>query len=318
MKTVSLFIFLCFLILVARAQGNKSYEPVDNFVQSLGRLDSFNVATIADTLTSKFPEKINKARAIYYWIANNISIDTKATRSNDNSKSDPVIVIKTRKATSLGFATLVQEMSSMANIRCLVVDGYVKNFAEDINNKADGVNHSWNVIQLGQSPEQWYYVDAAKASGTFDIKYAVFTENFTSNYFFADKTLFNLDHYPDNGAWQLGNGPKNLKDFYALPVILPAAYTLGVQKPQPMNGFIKSKTKNTTTFSFNYNPDITISNISLVMGEGKKQQKPEPVNFSQGNGIISFTWKFKKDDTYPVTIVADGKPILQYYAEIEE
>jgi len=316
MKKILLLLFSLPMLFPAKGQSSK-FSAVDTYIQTLGRLDSFNVATIADTLTRKFDNKYDKSRAIYYWIANNISLDPKSIRANDKTKSDPVIVIKSRKTTPLGFATLVQEMCSMANIRCLVVDGYVKNFAEDINNKADGVNHSWNVIQLGQSPEQWFYVDAAKASGSLDRK-SILTKEFTSEYFFADKTLFNLDHFPDNSAWQLGGGPKSIKDFYSLPVILPAAFTVGLQKPKPANGYIKTKTRNFTSFSFVYDPAIPISTISLVMGEGKKQQKPEPVNFNTAKGSITFTYQFKKEDSYPVTVVADGKEILQYYAEVED
>ena len=71
-------------------------------------------------------------------------------------------------------------MCSQANIRCLSVDGYVKNFPEEINDIPDEINHSWNVVQLGLSPEEWYYVDAAKGSGYLDKKRSVFTKKFTS------------------------------------------------------------------------------------------------------------------------------------------
>ncbi len=276
------------------------------------------MATIADTITRNFNDKEDKARAIYYWIANNIAIDPKATRANDNKKSDPVDVIQLRKATPIGFALLVQEMCSMANIRCLTLDGYVKKNADDINNKADEINHSWNVVQLGMSPEQWFYIDAAKASGFMDNKMSFFTKSFTSEYFFADKLLFNLDHFPDNSAWQLNGGPKSLKEFYSLPVISNAAYIYGLQKPTPLNGYIKTKIKNTTGFSFVYNNTVPIKNIFLIMGEEKKQWKPEPMNFIDNNGVISFSFQFKKADIYPVRIVADDKELLQYYIEVDE
>lgn len=315
--------FFLLIILITSSTSNihaqsKNFTTTDEFVKQLGSLDNLNVATIADTITHKFSEKYDKARAIFYWIANNIALDPKAIKSNDNKKKDPVDVVRLRKATPIGFALLVQEMCSMANIRCLTVDGYVKSKAEEINNKPDEINHSWNVVQLGQSPEQWYYIDAAKASGFTDIKMTVFTGQFTSEYFFADKSLFNLDHFPDNDAWQLGPGPKNLKEFYALPVISNAAYTYGLQKPLPMNGYIKTKIKTTTIFSFIYNNTIPIKNIFLVMGEEKKLFKPEPMNFKDNNGVISFSFQFKRADTYPVRIVADDKELLQYFVEVEE
>lgn len=296
----------------------KDFSSVDDQVKKLGSLDNLNVATIADTITRNFSEKYDKARAIFYWIANNIAIDPKATKSKDNKKTDPVDVVQLRKATALGFALLVQEMCSMANIRCLTVDGYVKSSADEISNKADEINHSWNVVQLGQSPEQWFYIDAFKASGFTDKKFTGFTKLFTSEYFFADKSLFNLDHYPDNDAWQLGGGPKNLKEFYALPVISNAAYRYGLYKPQPMNGHIKTKTKNITSFSFVYNNAIPIKNIILIIGDEKRQLKPEPMNFTDNNGVLSFNYQFKRADSYPVRILADGADLLQYYVESED
>ncbi|MEO6490978.1 MAG: transglutaminase domain-containing protein [Ferruginibacter sp.] len=309
------FIFSTSIDLFAQ---NKDNSATDEYVKNLGPLSALNVATIADTITEKFTDKYDKARAIFYWISNNIQLDPKAIKSNDNKRTDPVDVIQFRKTTPGGFSLLIQEMCSMANIRCLSVDGYVKYNATDINNKADDMNHSWNVVQLGQSPEQWYYVDAAKGSGYVDLKTKLFVKQFTSEYFFADKTLFNLDHYPDNQAWQLGIGPKSLKEFYALPVISNAAYKYGLQRPDPRTGYIKTKSDAAVKFTFNYNNKIPINNIFLQMGEEKKQWKPEPINFNDNGGSVTFTYKFKKADTYPVRIVADGNELLQYFVESEE
>lgn len=299
-------------------QGRAQYASVDEYVKKLGPLEDFNVATIADTISRKFPDKQEKARAIFYWIANNIAMDPKAIRSNDTKKNDPVMVVQLRKATALGFATLFQEMCSMANIRCLIIDGYVKNFAEDINNKPDEVNHSWNVVQLGQSPDKWHYVDAAKASGFLDKKMSMFTKNFTSEYFFADKGLFNIDHYPDNAAWYLGGEQKNLSSFYALPVIGQVAYAYGLGKPSPLTGHIKTKNTKPIQFGFQHRSPQPIGSISLLIGEGNKQVKPEPMNFTDNAGTVNFSFTFKKADTYPVRIMVDGKELLQYIVESEE
>lgn len=319
MKKTILFLLLACIIICVNAQPSQTaLSANDEYVKQLGALENLNVATIADTISRKFIDKKDKARAIYFWIANNISLDPKATRSNDNKKADPVIVIQERKTTPLGFANLVQEMCSMANIRCLVVDGFVKKSAEEINNKADEINYSWNVVQLGQSPDKWYYIDAASAAGFLDKKMSVFTRQFITDYFFADKALFNLSHYPDNSGWYLGNDQKSLKEFYALPIIGRSAFAIGLQKPLPLNGFIKAKKGNNVSFSFNYNPGTAITDISIVIGEGSKQLRPDKIDFTDNGGSIKFNYKFKKDDTYPFTIMADGKEILRYYAEIEE
>lgn len=307
-----------FILNTTAIKAQSKFAATDEYVKQLGALENFNVATIADTISRNFPDKYSKARAIFYWIANNISIDPKATKANDKKNTLPEDVVRLRKTTPLGFSLLVQEMCSMANIRCLSVDGYLKNYAEDINNKADDINHSWNVVQLGQSPDQWFYVDAAKASGFLDRKMSSFTKLFTSEYFFADRALFNLDHYPDNEAWQLGGGPKSLREFYALPVINYASYKYGLRKPQPTGGYIKTKTRATVNFSFIYNDSINIKNIFLVMGEEKRQLKPEPMNFKQSGGVVSFSFQFKRSDIFPVKIVVDGNDLLEYMVEAED
>ncbi len=319
-KLLPLLAGMIILLNITYAQNPPSqYSATDNFVQKLGSLDSLNVARIADTLTRRVADKEQKARAIFYWISNNIAWDIKAMRSGDQRKSNPEDVIKLRKATPLGYAKLFQEMSSIANIRCLVVDGYVKNYSDDINNPADEINHSWNVVQLGQSPEQWYFVDVARAGGNFaDKKMTMYKPGFTSNYFFPDRALFNLDHFPDNDAWQLGGGPKSRKDFYALPVIDRAAYDIGLKKPVPVSGLIKTKTKTKVNFSFVYADEATISNVSLLIGEGKKMQKPEPMNFTAANGVVNFSYQFKTGDSFPVAVLVDGKEMLHYLVEVTE
>ncbi len=319
MKKPLLFFIASILFNFSFAQISiPKYKYIDDDVQKLGALIDFNVATIADTITRNFSDNEQKARAIFYWIANNISIDPKATKMHDDRNKEPEKVIASRKATALGFSLLVQEMCSYAKIRCLSVDGYVKNFAAEINETADEKNYSWNVIQLGQSPETWYYVDACRASGFLDKKLATFTKQFTSQYFFTDRKMFNLVYFPDNSAWQLGPGVKSLKGYYALPVFGSQAIALEMRNPLPLTGFIKTKLNKATEFSFAINNDNTITKISIIIGDEKKQMKEEPMNFDNNSGDIKFSYTFKKEDTFPIKIIADGKEVMTYMVEVTE
>ena len=299
---------------------NTDYAAADAHAAKLGPLSTLNVATIADTITRPFNDKAQKARAIYYWITHNISLDLKATKANDNRNIDPVIVISSRKANPLGFATLFQEMSSMANIRCLTVDGYIKRNYTDIKNVPDEVNHSWVVVQLGKTPTEWYYIDPASGAGYSDEAMKTFTPSFTSEYFFAEKSLFDFTHFPDNMAWQLGGpkAPKTKKDFYVFPVIHNNAFTLGLRNIKPVTGFLKAKTKVPVAFSFNTSSDSTIAAITLISGDERHFSVPVPMNFTNTGGLISFTYQFKKEDSFPLRILVDGKVVVEYLMEINE
>lgn len=284
----------------------------------MGAMPEENLASITENITRPFAGKEEKARAIYFWITHHISIDPKATKRNDQRKIKPEEIIQLRATTPLGFSLLFQEMCSLANIRCLSVDGYSRNSADDIGNPAEEVNHSWNVVQLGQSPDTWYYVDAAKGSGFLDKRMTTFIPDFNSNYFFTNPEVFNMDHYPDNEAWRLGIGPKSLSAFNALPVIYSYGNALGINKTEPKTGKIKTKPSAQVKFNLFHFSNLQIKELKMIVGEDKRAELPKELKFTDASGVISFSYQFKRDDEYPITILADGKPVISYYVISEE
>lgn len=303
---------------VSSQSQSDRYKAVDDYVLSLGNLDTLNAGTISYILTKKFPDNTDKVRAIYVWITHHIAMDIKQLKKGGNEKMLSDVVLKTRKANANGYAALFQDMCSVAKIRCLTVDGYIKKNTEDINNIPDEFNHTWAVVQLGQSPETWYYVDPCMGSGYVDEKLTGFTQKFSNNYFFADKAIFNLQHFPDNMAWQLGNsGPKTVKDFFAQPIVKDNAYEFGISNFQPLPGMIKTTTKKPVAFSFKTRSNAAVEIVSLQVGPEKKT-RIKTVDYTINSGMVSFTYKFDEEETYPVTVLVNNKPVLVYLAEITE
>jgi transglutaminase/protease-like cytokinesis protein 3 len=206
-------------------------------------------------------------------------------------------------------------MCSSANIRCLIPDGFVKLNTESIDESKPDINHTWAVVQLGISPDEWFYVDPTWGSGNTDAEMKVFTRSFNDAYFFADKGIFNWQHYPDNEAWKLGPAPKNKGIFYSLPLVKEAAYGLGLKKFNPDKGKLKVKADKPSAFSFTLDPKTAISNVTLTTGEIKKQKTKE-ITFSYSNGLLSFNNKFEEGE-YPLTITVNGKALMTYAIEAE-
>ena len=212
MKNLLQRLLPAFFLLVgfnASAQTNgRDFTKIDAYVKSLGSLENMSMGTINNVVSNKFTDKMDKARAIYYWVAHNIVYDTKLIRSNSTSKNTPAEVLQTRKAVGIGFASLFQDMCSSADIRCLTVDGFVKYNTQQIGEKDQEINHSWAVVQLGQTPEEWFYVDPAFGSGYLNADMKEFTRAYTDAYFFTEKATFNQQHFPDNSAWKLGSADR--------------------------------------------------------------------------------------------------------------
>ena len=313
-----LTIVMTLLGIQTKAQStNEDFSIVDTYVKSLGTLDTLNMGTISYMVTKKFPDPKDKVRAIFDWVANNINYDLKAGKNNDNEKTSTDLVLKSRKATAAGFAGLFQDMCSVVKIRCLTVDGYAKFSTEQIIEKPDGLNHTWAVVQLGQSPDSWYYIDPTWGSGYTDDKMTKFTKAFNTDYFFSDKTIFNYQHFPDNSAWMLGVGPKSESSFFSLPLVKSAAHEYRLGKFLPENGFVKTKLSKPVFFSVKLNTNSAIEIVSLEIGENK-MKKTKTVDYTNSNGIISFSYKFDLEDTYPVTLLVNNKPLLGYLVEAIE
>lgn len=316
MKYGLLFMFFIFQGQLYSQTDGRDFKEVDAYVKSLGSLDSMTMGTISKIITGRFEDKTDKVRAIYYWIATNIDYDLKTARNLSTTKNSPTEVLLYRKAVGIGFASLFQDMCSSAGVRCLTADGFVKNSSEDIGENADELNHSWAVVQLGQSPETWYYVDPAWGSGFADNDLKVFTKSFTDAYFFSDKTIFNWQHYPDNEAWKLGSAPKNKSAFYNLPIIKQAAHDFRLKKFTPSDGKIREKLGNSMALIFHINTREKITKVSIATGERKKYQIKE-VSYILLDGQLKINYKLNIEGSYPLTVFINGKELISYMMEVE-
>jgi hypothetical protein len=317
MKNKFLKLVILFSTLTTHIFAQQNFAKADAHALKVGKLDSTNMGTIATLLTKPFAEKIDKARAIYTWIANNITYDVKAASKEQTDKNTTAEVLLYRKAVGIGFATLFQDMCSSAGIRCLTADGHIKRNTEEIGDNELEKNHSWAVVQLGLSPDTWHYVDVALASGSVDEEMKVFTKKFSSNYFFADKAIFNWQHFPDNPAWKLDVGPKNKKEFLALPIIRAAAYDWQLKKFTPELATQKTKLSTPVNFSFVFGKADAVTKVTIQYGNGKRK-KIKNALYNQSGNTLTFSYKFDVEDNYPVTISINDAELITYKFEVTE
>ena len=179
------------------------------------------------------------------------------------------------------------------------------------------LNHSWAVVQLGQSPDTWHYVDVALGTGSLDETQKVFVKSFSDKYFFADKAIFNWQHFPDNEAWKLAAAPKTKKDFLTLPIIKTAAFDYSLKSFLPAQGFVKAKLKAPVAFKFVLGGGDEIKTVTIKYGDVKKI-KTVDIPFTYAGGTLSFTNKFNVDDDFAVTILINNKEFIVYRFLVEE
>src|SRR6202034_194381 len=111
----------------------------------------------------------------------------------------------------------------------------------------------------------------------------------------------NFQHFPDNEAWELGEGFKNKKDFYALPIVKRAAVDFNVTSFIPSTGHIAAKTDKAVEFNFSASGSEQITSVALAIGDDRSR-KIKPMNYTATGSGISFSYKFADEDSFPVTI----------------
>jgi hypothetical protein len=295
-----------------------AFEPVMRFLETQGAMSGANVATVTDAITEPFNNNRQKTMAIYAWIGKNFSLDPKLVRSDDNRNILPEQVMRTRKSTSLGIATLFQEMCSQADIRCLIVDGYHKYNMDQINDPAEEPNYYWNVVQLGNTSSEWNYVDVSRACGRLDAKMSKFLPEFSSLFFFPDKTTFNREHYPVNSAWLMGEAAATLKEYYNRPIIGPAAYRAHLRGIYPFEGRIKIKPGQPIRFSYRMNRLSNVQEVTMIKTEGKKVGSTERMAHEINGNELVFDHIFRQEGEFETSLYINGEWLLSYWIEVSE
>ncbi len=173
-------------------------------------------------LTAGLQDDSLKVAAIYCWITNYIVYDVKSAENYDLVIGEPRSILKRRKTTCYGYASLFKDLCNRAGIQAQVVTGYTKNYEVDINDSFFFGDHAWNAAYIHG---RWYLFDATWDAGhivawrmTFMNKLVYHLslkkiENYTNDpkfeqapkhmYSFQTGDYFLYDHLPENPIWQL-------------------------------------------------------------------------------------------------------------------
>jgi hypothetical protein len=306
------FIFFLFFFLPGFCQSS-DFARVDSFVVRLKGVESLSIPQLSYLLTDPFKNPAEKARAIYTWIAHNITYDCAAFHSASKRKADPKDVYRLRKAVCEGYANLFMEMCNHAGVMCLTIDGYARNGSEIMGEDLKGPNHAWNAVRIG---EEWKMIDVTWASGYTDKKVRNFTPQFSSTYFFSDPMRFLFSHYPKLSSWKPPRANLSKAEFMQGPAVLEGYLVQQGVGFSPKKGLIKVKAGEEIRFSFSSQKTEAISDVLITLGEEKKQEVTKPAVQLNGD-TISFTLRQSKPGVYPLTIYFHDMATLRYQLEVE-
>ena len=221
------------------------FSYIDHRIKSIRGTDP---EELSKKLTSEYKTDLEKVRAIFRWITENISyykqpipskrkqkkkagysfpgpeeLDTSALKPLSDRVAEKVL--KDKRGVCEGYARLFKSLCDHAGIRSEIITGYARN-EPTIAISRFRSNHSWNAVKIDST---WYLLDVTWASGLTIFPTGEFLKYFDDYYFLTPPDKFIKHHYPDDLRWSLlsdlplmsefRQGPYFQRSFVKYPII---------------------------------------------------------------------------------------------------
>ena len=280
MKGTILFVLLHLIFFSTFAQRvdykNFDFQKADSIASSLKGVKGYSIPELATALTANLHTDVEKIRAIYKWITENIEYDVVEYHQNvkvrdkysikrrrrylkRNSKNISKKTLRKGKAICYGYSYLFKELTSSIGIASHLVGGYSRTRSSLIGRKTRP-DHAWNIVFIDQ---QWYPVDVTWSSGYTNKKVTKFEYHFDDFYFLTKPESFIRDHYPQDPMWTMILDPVPLKEFFNMPAIIEGFDENKINRFKPESGIIRAGVDTTTQFFFTSNKDEGLKSVSF-------------------------------------------------------
>jgi Transglutaminase-like superfamily len=242
-----LIIFFGALTLNAFSQkATVDFTTIDYRVQFIKTAEP---AELTKQLTAFCNTDLEKVRAIFKWIADNIEYKTKQlinrkgipliSEIDDNSPLTSLdervaeMVLQKGFAVCDGYARLFKTLCGYAGIRSEIITGYGRVSKSP---RRFGNNHTWNAVLIDN---KWELLDVTWASGFISWTGDKFIRRFDEEYFLASPAKFILEHYPDDLTWALMEKPPLLSEFRSSPFKQKTFSKYRITTYKPASGIIE-------------------------------------------------------------------------------
>ncbi|HXB10727.1 MAG TPA: SUMF1/EgtB/PvdO family nonheme iron enzyme, partial [Bacteroidia bacterium] len=197
-------------------ENTSGFSRVDRIAISIPEASLTSPQAMADYISSKFPSQIDRARAIYTWITENIDYDvvemnakTKGTWAYSENEKNQIAknTLRTGKGVCNDYSCLFCSVANRAGLNAFEVDGCVKGY--------DSIAHAWAAAEIDS---KWYLFDPTWGSGYVQDNRTTHKQEFKRKkndiYFMTLPEEMIKTHIPFDPMWEFLNHPVTRDDFY--------------------------------------------------------------------------------------------------------
>ena len=292
-----------------------------------------NMPGLIYDLTHDLDTDAEKFRAIYLWVCLNISNDYKLyyknKRKKNKYKNDSLKLkdwnnqlrkevfrklLKRNTTICTGYAFIVQELSSLANLDCKIIHGYGQTSMTSIDS-SDPPNHTWNAIKLN---EKWYLCDPTWASGIPDPETNIFKFEYNDGYFLSNPELFSINHFPQDQNWTLlGMDSPTYETFLNAPILYGKAYIHLSKHETPNTMHQELRINEKVKFKYQIKNIIDEKSVQFVIDNGYITKTVSPKTVAIDKQSLSIEHQFTSKGFYDVHLYFDEDIISTYTFEVK-
>lgn len=202
------FLILTFLFTISGfSQTNVGFDLIDTKMAAIP-VDSITTTTgISNYIKTNFKTENDKIRAVFYWIASNISYDVQhmfEPNTIQNPQEKITTTLKTKTGVCIHYAEVFKDLANKIGIKTNIIVGYTKQ-----NGAIATIAHAWCASIIDG---KWFLFDPTWGSG--GINNGKFVKKINNSYFKVEPKKMIVSHIPFDYLWQFLNYPLTNREFY--------------------------------------------------------------------------------------------------------
>lgn len=200
-----------------------------------------DIPTLAKFLKEGTKTDLERARAIYVWLAKNVNYDANGYNNATYGDGSAANVLKTRVSVCEGFSNLFVALGKEMGLEIEKVVGYAKGYGFAKNAAFKQTNHAWNRIKING---EWRIFDATWGEGFAENigEKVVCTKQFDNYWFNVDPYRAIFDHFPQD-VNLVGVSPAiDLEAYRKLPAVNKNYFRIGFDAKKTYETVLKAPT----------------------------------------------------------------------------
>jgi len=213
--------------------SKQDFSEIDKYVINLKFNKNISEKEIVELIIKKSTTNIEKARAIFVWIAENIAYDT------SYKVTSPEQSLKHRKGVCQAYSELFKKFGEVAGLEVVVIPGDAKQFNYKKSSDLSNEGHAWNAFKCNN--QKWILLDATWGAGY--VNNGKFNKQFNDFWFDVSPKIYIFTHFPTDENHQFLEKPISRNDFLRIPPLSPLLITWSFYTDELFNYYVNKNNK---------------------------------------------------------------------------